>query len=90
MTVTRGTDILGVALEVETAFLRMRPAPRIERGSDGPAWEAEEELRVGVNCDKGIRGCVSRDVLHKGQQTAKRLSSGAVANKCSAPSLSKE
>ena len=38
--------------EAETAFLRIRPAavgldaPRMERGSDGPACEADDDIRV--------------------------------------------
>lgn len=44
----------------ENAFLRMRPAavgraaPRMDKGSEGPAWEVEVDMRVGSCVD--IRG----------------------------------
>lgn len=54
--------------EAETAFLRIRPAavgldaPRMERGSDGPACEADDDIREDdVSCDnrERVRNCVS-------------------------------
>lgn len=53
----------------DIAFLRSRPvavgrdAPRIAKGSDGPAWEAEEERRVEESCGN-VRGLVSFGILH--------------------------